>query len=135
MTVEQILNLQYRKILTKRETIKDYIKYSIISKSDIIELSNIEILSLLLIDFDNNDKEELSAKELKIIEPFINHITDNDNNKRKYNPKDIDIIKNIGYNKKINLDLNKAIAIKYAEYINLSDYIMPIGIEVIKNLY
>lgn len=135
MTTEQILNLQYRKILTRKQDIRNLIMQAIKLNVEIIELNEIDILGLLLIEFDNNHKEELSDDENIIIKPFLEILIDNDHQKRKYNVEKLKKIMEIGNSKKIDLDLNKLIAIKYAEYINIIDPVMLIGIEVINNLY
>ena len=56
MTTEQILNLQYRKILTRKQDIRNLIMQAIKLNVEIIELNEIDILGLLLIEFDNNHK-------------------------------------------------------------------------------
>lgn len=134
MTVEQILNLQYRKILTRKQTIRNIIEQSIKLNIEKFEINEIEIIGLLLIEFDNNDKEELSEDEVNIIKPFFKILLNNDHKKREYDIKLLNNIMEIGNNKKINLDLNKQIALKYAEYINIVDPMMLVGIEVIENL-
>lgn len=134
MTVEQILNLQYRKILTRKQTIRNIIEQSIKLNIEKFEINEIEIIGLLLIEFDNNDKEELSEDEVNIIKPFLKILLNNDHKKREYDIKLLNNIMEIGNNKKINLDLNKQIALKYAEYINIVDPMMLVGIEVIENL-
>ena len=134
MKEENLLNFQYGKLLTNKMKIKDYVSESYKFKSVKIELCEIEVLGLLLIDYDNYYNEALNEEESNIIKKYIGCLDNNDYEKKIYNTKDIYKIYEIGNNKKINDELNKLIAIKYAEYNNLVNIFNPIGIDIIKKI-
>ena len=135
MTEEVLLNFQYGKILTNKLKIKDYVYVSNKYQSETINISEIEILSLLLIDYDNYYNREINSEDNDEIKKYLNHLNDDTFEKKAFKTNDVYKIYEIGENKKIDPELNKLIAIKYAEYCNQIDLLNPIGIDIIKKLY
>ena len=134
MTLEQVLNFQYRKVLTNKLRIKEYIQNSHKFKTKTVSLREIEVLSLLLTELDNLNNEEINIEESEIIKKYISCLTTDNEYENEYKTEEIYQIYEIGKNKKINDELNKLIAIKYAEYINKTKPLNPIGISILENL-
>lgn len=109
MNIDKIMNLQYRKVLTEKDRIYDYIKDS----NSIKELSNIEILSIFIVDVDDLDKEILDINELKqaIIDENLSKILS---------------LKN----KRLSDDINKRVVLGFVEFLN-KNRVVKIGYELL----
>lgn len=109
MNIDKIMNLQYRKVLTEKDRIYDYIKDS----NSIKELSNIEILSIFIVDVDDLDKEILDINELKqaIIDENLSKILS---------------LKN----KRLSDDINKRVVLEFVEFLN-KNRVVKIGYELL----
>ena len=109
MNIDKIMNLQYRKVLTEKDRIYDYIKDS----NSIKELSNIEILSIFIIDVDDLDKEILDINELKqaIIDENLSKILS---------------LKN----KRLSDAINKRVVLEFVDFLN-KNRVVKIGYELL----
>lgn len=109
MNIDKIMNLQYRKVLTEKDRIYDYIKDS----NSIKELSNIEILSIFIIDVDDLDKEILDINELKqaIIDENLSKILS---------------LKN----KRLSDAINKRVVLDFVDFLN-KNRVVKIGYELL----
>ena len=109
MNIDKIMNLQYRKVLTEKDRIYDYIKDS----NSIKQLSNIEILSIFIVDVDDLDKEILDINELKqaIIDENLSKILS---------------LKN----KRLSDDINKRVVLEFVEFLN-KNRVVKIGYELL----
>ena len=110
MNIDKIMNLQYRKVLTEKDRIYEYIKES----NSIKKLSNIEILSIFIVDVDDLDKEILDINELKqaIIDENLSKILS---------------LKN----KRLSDDINKRVVLEFVEFLN-KDRVVKIGSELLE---
>ncbi len=109
MNIDKIMNLQYRKVLTEKDRIYDYIKDS----NSIKQLSNIEILSIFIVDVDDLDKEILDINELKqaIIDENLSKILS---------------LKN----KRLSDAINKRVVLEFVEFLN-KNRVVKIGYELL----
>lgn len=131
MNTEDIMNMQYRKLLTKRETIKRVINIDKKIGIKTIDLYNIELLSFLLTSLENVDKEFTNEEDNNLINKHTNCLINQEEEPTTF---DIDYVMNfinLGENKRINDNLNKEIANNYAVHVNKSELISPVSIEVL----
>ena len=131
MQIDDVLNLQYRKLLTEKEKIKELIEQSNKCNNATVLMSNVELLSLLLIDLENFDKDIPNNDDNELIKEYL--LNNNDSfEKVQINIELANKFKTIGENSRINSELNKEISILYANYVNSNPLtISPINIEVL----
>ena len=131
MQIDDVLNLQYRKLLTEKEKIKEFIEQSNKCNNTTVLMSNVELLSLLLIDLENFDKDIPNNDDNELIKEYL--LKNNDSfEKVQINIELANKFKTIGENSRINSELNKEISILYANYVNSNPLtISPINIEVL----
>ena len=131
MQIDDVLNLQYRKLLTEKEKIKELIEQSNKCNNTTVLMSNVELLSLLLIDLENFDKDIPNNDDNELIKEYL--LKNNDSfEKVQINIELANKFKAIGENSRINSELNKEISILYANYVNSNPLtISPVSIEVL----
>lgn len=137
MNIEKIMNLQYRKVLTKKEEIKNYILASIKYKKELVELSDIEILSIFLIDLDNLNYPIINEENSQIIKEYVNNLLEkNYTQKKERETSLINQIYELSTKYRLNDELNKQIALGYANYLNdnVDTNLLFIGVNSLEEL-
>jgi hypothetical protein len=137
MNIEKIMNLQYRKVLTKKEEVKGYILTAHKHNNELIDLSAIEILSLFIIDLDNMNYNLMTDNETSIIKEYVTDLLeDNVYEKKELSTDNIYSIYELSTKYRISDELNKKIALSYAKYLNnnVENNMLFIGIDVLESL-
>lgn len=132
MNVDKIFNLQYRKLLTKKQTINDFINSFLRSDDEIISLAPTELLSIFLIDVNNIENRVINDDEINSILPIIADVLNSNNTIKHYHKDFIRQIVELAKNIKLNDQLNTQLAINLANFLNKQENIIDtINIEVL----
>ena len=122
MDIDKILNLQYRKLLTKKEELVSYLETALKYGNTLIDITDIEVLALFLIDLDNLNYPSIDNNDNDLLKDYINNLLNDNVYDQKEN--DINVIKKIydlSKTHRITDELNKKIALGYAKYINTQE--------------
>ena len=137
MNIDKIMNLQYRKVLTKKHDVIDYLIAAEKYKTTYVEFNDIEILSFFIIDLDNLNYPMINSDDFELIKEYLNNLLeDNAYEKRTFDINDIKKIFMLSKKYRVSDELNKTITLGYAKYLNTraDDNLLYIGIDMLESI-
>ena len=108
----------YMKIAVYKKNIRNSIMLFLNGNDEYITTTIHDIAALFLIDQDNLKKEIFNEKEYEIVKPIINAFFEGDNITKRLNKKEANIFIDLALNKRLAIEYNEELAVKFAEIYN-----------------
>lgn len=134
MTIDGILNLQYRKLLTLQNNVKARF-FQNGKKLLSVDMKLIEALSIFMIDLENLNYPEIDEDEKNFLEPMIRSLEENPTQNVKLTHAQRQKMIQIARTHKISDEWNKIIALAFVDYHNDIVTVAPAGKTVIEKIF
>lgn len=135
MDVGDILHLQYRKLLTMKETLKicNHHNWKLEKEDMVVKLA--EAMCMFLIEFDNMNLPELDGDDKKFLELFIEALKEDSLQSVIISyPARMRLVK-LSDTRRVSEEWNKIIALAFTDYYNEREPIFGVGKESIEKLF
>ena len=135
MKVEDILNLQYRKLLTAKDEYLPEYYYRWDNEEVDIEIPLALVMSMFLIDLENVSKPLIDVQERTFLTSFLKLLEEHPDGYVRLPYHQRLAFNMISSTNVVDDEMNKTIALAFTDYVNQRDFMMMVGKKVIEDIF
>ena len=113
-----INSFYYTKIAKFKKNIRNNLLFFLNSNDEHITTTIQDLVALFLIDQDNLKKELFNEKEMELVKPIITAFFNDEDIVKKLNKKEAKVFVDLALNKRLSLEYNEELAVRFAEIYN-----------------